>query len=687
MCPPPPGRPGGGEWATITTATMKLTMVSGTSLAYNANAYQVTGGEWGPTTIQWTNKPAADVLLESNISNNDRTKYQFSVLTAVQHWYDGDPTGQNENYGIMLRYYDETLTGYYNSVYSGDVVDTNSRPRLTISYKPPNYSVDLGDTLALSVSGASGTVTWTSSNTSVATVNSSGVVTGVKVGVVTITASVNGSVFETFTIYVTVADGVYRIQSSVGLYLSTYGGLSENTEAKLRSYLGTGLELLYQLWKIAYLGNGYYSIRPMYKTDKGLHANGVTGGSVDVVSIGSNDSLAAVPALSYWSISTNTAGTGYYIYHMGSANFGLRPVSYAPSQGMSVTISNNNGSESYFSWALIEVSDPPSGVAVYDLETEEIISWPSGYITVGSTVTLEDIGLAFNVYSGDRMASDQIVWTKESGASCLSINQITGVITGIARGTALITGATAYGNIEVYITVTSPPTTDFVFINHYDSTFLGDTELIGYIDEAVGFVNQCFQRQFGVAFDVLTVPYYREKNLVVSCPNGDNVSCHDESVCGSLCNSEHHKNKYLVANSLYSSDIPDNHVLVFWTNHASETYCADNFLSESAAGVYNHRPVIHFMVRLDSPVTEEQDETLLGMSLTLAHEFTHTLGMEDLYYTEHEKYNTYECVMQSYQYYHPDNMWDFYEKVKDGDGNLFCTSCANRLSELIREVQ
>jgi hypothetical protein len=122
--------------ATITAATMRLTMVSGTSLAYNASAYQVTGGEWDPTTIQWTNKPAANVLLESNISNNDRTKYQFSVLTAVQHWYDGDPTGQNENYGIMLRYYDESLTGYYNSVYSGDVVDTNSRPRLTITYQP-----------------------------------------------------------------------------------------------------------------------------------------------------------------------------------------------------------------------------------------------------------------------------------------------------------------------------------------------------------------------------------------------------------------------------------------------------------------------------------------------------------------------------------------------------------------------
>ena len=109
MRPTPAGATRRGKWATITAATMRLTMVSGTSLAYNANAYQVTGGEWDPTTIQWTNKPAADVQLEANISNNDRTKYQFSVLTAVRHWYDGDPTGQNENYGIILEYKEEQL--------------------------------------------------------------------------------------------------------------------------------------------------------------------------------------------------------------------------------------------------------------------------------------------------------------------------------------------------------------------------------------------------------------------------------------------------------------------------------------------------------------------------------------------------------------------------------------------------
>ena len=90
------------EWATITAATMTVNIVSGTSTAYNASAYQVTEAEWASSTLQWSNMPDANTLLEQNISHNNKTKYQFSCLTAVQHWYDGDTTGQNENYGVML---------------------------------------------------------------------------------------------------------------------------------------------------------------------------------------------------------------------------------------------------------------------------------------------------------------------------------------------------------------------------------------------------------------------------------------------------------------------------------------------------------------------------------------------------------------------------------------------------------
>ena len=156
---------------------------SGTNTAANASAYQVTGGEWASGTIQWSNKPAANTLLQSNISHNNVTGYVFSCLTAVQHWYDGDTTGQHENYGIMVQYADETIADY-NSVYSADCTDANSRPALTISYTPANNEISVleGYTKQLAVPDTMGTITWTSSNTAVATVNAAGKVTGVKAG-------------------------------------------------------------------------------------------------------------------------------------------------------------------------------------------------------------------------------------------------------------------------------------------------------------------------------------------------------------------------------------------------------------------------------------------------------------------------------------------------------------------------
>ena len=135
---PHPGISGVGQptipaGATITAATMKVNIVSGTSTAYNAKASQVTGS-WESATIQWSNMPGNGGLLEDNISHNNKTKYEFSCLAAVQHWYDGSTTGQNENYGIVLQYADSSIADY-NSFYSADCTDATLRPSMTISYQ------------------------------------------------------------------------------------------------------------------------------------------------------------------------------------------------------------------------------------------------------------------------------------------------------------------------------------------------------------------------------------------------------------------------------------------------------------------------------------------------------------------------------------------------------------------------
>ena len=89
--------------STITAATMTVNIVSGTSTANLANAYRVTG-EWQSGTIQWSNAPTIGPLQADNISHNNKTKYRFSCLEAVRHWYTNSTTGQNQNHGIMIRY-------------------------------------------------------------------------------------------------------------------------------------------------------------------------------------------------------------------------------------------------------------------------------------------------------------------------------------------------------------------------------------------------------------------------------------------------------------------------------------------------------------------------------------------------------------------------------------------------------
>jgi hypothetical protein len=185
---------------------MTVNIVSGTSTANNAKAFQVTGGEWTSSTLQWSNKPVANISLEENISHNNKTKYQFSCLAAVQHWYDGDTTGQNENYGIMLCYQNPEIADY-NSFYSADCTDATMRPSMVISYQVATievdeYSVWEGHPLTLPAPDTTDPITWTSSNTAYATVDATGKVTGIKAGKVTITASLEDVADYTYTVCV-----------------------------------------------------------------------------------------------------------------------------------------------------------------------------------------------------------------------------------------------------------------------------------------------------------------------------------------------------------------------------------------------------------------------------------------------------------------------------------------------------
>ena len=415
--------------AIFISATMTLHLTSGTSTAANASAYMVTGGSWESGEIQWSTMPAANTLLQSNISHNDRTGYTFSCLTAVQHWYDGDTTGQNENYGIMLRYYDETVEDY-NAVYSADHTDASLRPSLTITYQPPSSSVRIleGGTHSLSIQNVSGDITWVSDDTSVATVDSSGRATGIKAGKTAITASVDGIVQKRFTVYVTIADGVYYIKNGTTLCLGTYGRIADGTDTWLFAKATSGRTQLNQLWKITYLDYGYYSIRPMYKLDMGLCSANAAPGIVEITTLGASNTFSDISRSYRWTI--NYDSNGYMIRCAGASYLSMQ--GSMPYPEASVVTKEYTPSESGFIWQLEKVTETPNQVLLLDVKTGATIEDVIHYIEVADTLSLADLGITTSFVCP--YSIDQSISWSSNNPSVVSVDSSTGAITGLSSG-------------------------------------------------------------------------------------------------------------------------------------------------------------------------------------------------------------------------------------------------------------
>ena len=415
--------------ATITAATMTVNIVSGTSTAYNAKASQVTG-TWESATVQWSNMPTIGAVLENNISHNNKTKYEFSCLTAVQHWYDGSTTGQNENYGIMLQYADCSIADY-NSFYSADCTDATMRPSMTIRYDPLSNVVEIkeGETRTLSVPGYTGTITWTTDDAAIATVSAEGVVTGINAGKTMVTALAGNEVLAEYTAYVSISEGTYYIRSTYGVYMGTSGQIADGTGAYLFAKATSGRAQLNQLWRIDYLGTGYYSIRPLYNMNMGLCSeNGVPGDAV-ITNIGASDKLADVPATNRWSISRTANGLEFYC--AGTSYMTL--CADQPYTGAKVVtkIGTTNLSGCY--WSLEKVTDIPMQVLLMDAQTGTSVLGITKYIGPGQKYTLSDLGLMATVVSVD--GANQSISLSVSDSTDVSIDTDSKTITGITVGT------------------------------------------------------------------------------------------------------------------------------------------------------------------------------------------------------------------------------------------------------------
>lgn len=123
--------------------------------------------------------PITEEVLKNTFTVNDLSPLNLSI--------------DDVDYTIVGEY----TTNIYATDSSGNITNKEIKVIVkepTINIEQANISLTVGETITLNatVQGASQTITWTSSDESVVTVDANGVVTGIKKGTATITASANG---------------------------------------------------------------------------------------------------------------------------------------------------------------------------------------------------------------------------------------------------------------------------------------------------------------------------------------------------------------------------------------------------------------------------------------------------------------------------------------------------------------
>ena len=439
----------------IISVTFNIREGSGGSSQY-VNIHPIIGGTgWTESGIKWNNTGIymptttyGGTLLGGNKSTID-------ITNLVKEWKSG--TYPANGGFIMISTNESNNRNFLSSEYS----TASYRPYVVMEYGavisivPPSVTIVEGNTSALvAVTRPSGqTVTWSTSNSSIATVNSNGVVSANKAGSATITATMVGSDGVTYsahcTVYVTIPDGVYYIKNkNSNYYLTTSESIPSAPgvvqSSKYESNVPDTIRIC-QMWKIKYLGNGMYSVRPLRQLNTGLH---VTNNNVDVVNVGTIDTTVGILPSATWEITTAFGG---YVFGNSEANTYMQIADSstfldAPVISHFFWLADNN-----CLWELENISSPPNGAYLYDISKEFIVSTTIVYIDIGETKSLSELGLIAVAYSGTNI-SQSFSWYSTSGN--IATVDANGTVTGVFGGEATIAGCVYRGNTYHYISYT-----------------------------------------------------------------------------------------------------------------------------------------------------------------------------------------------------------------------------------------
>ncbi len=304
-----PGLTGSSVYSSITTAYAADRILEVRFFAKESyggstqiiNLYPITAGYgWEESTVTWNTIGTnfnQNVNYGSSMSNNAWTGFDITnlVIAWKQYTYSAEC-------GFIMMNANESNNECFDSCES---YTSTYRPYVVFvydSYITINGSgikdVDEGSDIILTVDKypANAVVTWTSSDTSIATVSSTGKVTGVKASSlhVTITATISyagSNHWSSCYVYVTLPDGVYFLKNrQTSKFVDIQGPtMVAGTDIHQWEFNGNNS----QRWEITHIGSGYYSIKSKNSTSDiymAVSGNNTSSGTQIVLGTGAPSS-------------------------------------------------------------------------------------------------------------------------------------------------------------------------------------------------------------------------------------------------------------------------------------------------------------------------------------------------------------------------------------------------------------
>ena len=444
-----PGLTSSNEYQTITAdqiASVKFYVrdSSGTG-KQTIYLYPLSNTTWTETSVTWSNVGTYYSIQYSATLSSGKVS-AFDITTLVKDWKNNKLP---QDSGFILINSTETKN---KSFCSSEYGTTSYRPYVEMTYdsvfsisKSEADVVEGGTTTITAVTNPSGlAVAWKIADGSIATIISSSntecEVRGGKAGKTTLTATMTDAAGvtqkRTCTIYVYITNGVYYIKNlNSGYYLHVDGGKINSRTSVLQctkySDFVAESSRLCQMWKIQYLDDGFYSIRPMHKLNMGLHG---LGSNVDIWNIGTTDSLTGVENTAKWTIEYDSSG---YVFKQNANKNYTMQLENASTSLFGNVVASEYSDVANCKWSLEKISAPPNGVLIYNTSTQGVIT--DNYtraVAIGQTRNLSNMNLTAVVYAGTNI--NQTVYWTTSNPDKVKVNSSTGEVTGLSEGTATV---------------------------------------------------------------------------------------------------------------------------------------------------------------------------------------------------------------------------------------------------------